>query len=532
MTPRLPPAAAAVLTLLMLTLPPAFAADDLVKRLLDLQLRKGIITQQDYDEFMALTLAPDGTAAKDAGAKPAAPAASEPRPATTQPSLAQASAVPAAAKDASGSGVALLSTDTLKVELFGTVDVSLGYTSRSLVPSGEMPTSIGPWVSGGVRYPASGGYPSSNMSAQTGLFNSSLSTSSWGLRASRDMGGGQKAFILLDSAFNPVTGQFTDQSHNQASNSRYPTTAYSTSSLNGQLFSKEAYIGVSDREYGRLSFGRNNNFILDTMNRYSPVQKAGLFTPYGNGVYGGGGGISEHARIDNSIKYTHKSGNVNVGLMVGLGGTGGLKQGAQGTAALIGYETQRYGVQLVYQEFKDLLKTSTDATTPNTINLTAYDQRALLLAGKYALSERTRLLAGLQQTRLLSPTADVNIPFISSLYGETVNKSSAYSGDTVRLNTYHLGVDHDLTEKLYLGAAYTFIEMPKYDYLSGASQAHYLGGRLDALSGLAIYKLYTGTDIYGGMVYTHYSGDAFKDTASTIYARHIFTAAAGLRFKF
>ena len=82
--------------------------------------------------------------------------------------------------------------------------------------------------------------------------------------------------MLLDSAFNPITGQLTDQSHNQSVNARYPTTAYATSSLNGQLFSKEAYLGLSDTERGRLTFGRNNNFTLDVMNRYAPLQKAGL----------------------------------------------------------------------------------------------------------------------------------------------------------------------------------------------------------------------------------------------------------------
>ena len=523
---------AALLALPLLACSAEASADDLVKRLLELQLKKGIITQQEYDEFMAMTVTPPAAAARPEAPEPstAAPAAAPaPSDSTAEKTEKRASI---AADTTSKDGVALIKTDTLKVEVFGTVDVSAGYTSKSLVPSGEMPTSIGPWISGGVRYPASASYPASNMSSQFGLFNSALSTSSWGLRANRDMGGGQKAFVLLDSAFNPVTGQLTDQSHNQSVNSKYPTTAYATSSLNGQLFAKEAYLGLSDAEHGRVTFGRNNNFVLDVMNKYAPLQKAGLFTPYGNGVYGGGGGISEHARVDNSLKYTHKLGNVNVGLMYGFGGTGGLKRGAQGAAGLLGYENETYGVQVVYQEFKDLLKTGIDATTANSINLTAHDQRALLLVGKIKLNDRTRLQTGLQQARLVNPTADANIPYISSLYGETVNKASAYSGDPIRINTYHLGVDYDLTEKLNVGASYIFIDFPKYDYMSSGALARYLGGSIDALSGLAVYKLYTGTDLYGGFVFTHYSGDAFKDTASYIYARNIFTAAAGVRFRF
>ena len=37
-------------------------------------------------------------------------------------------------------GVPVVNTDTLKVEVFGTIDLSVGYTSHSLVQSGEMPT--------------------------------------------------------------------------------------------------------------------------------------------------------------------------------------------------------------------------------------------------------------------------------------------------------------------------------------------------------------------------------------------------------
>ena len=495
-------------------------ADDAIKRLLELQLKKGIITQQEYDEFMEVT----NSAVQQTPARVEAPTKSN-----------KSTNVANAAAPIDGTqGVSLIDNDSLKLEVFGTVDVSVGYTSQSLVPSGEMPTSIGPWISGGVKYPTTTfipGYPSSNMGSQAGLFNSALSTSSWGIKASRDLGEGKKAFILLDSAFNPVTGQLIDQAHNQSINSKYPTTAYATSSLNGQLFSKEAYVGLSDRETGRITFGRNNNFILDVMNGYAPLQKAGLFTPYGNGVYGGGGGISENARVDNSVKYTNKYGNINIGLMHGFGGSGGLKHGAEGTAGVVGYETDRYGVQLVYEEFKDLLKTGIDDTIANSIDLTAYDQKALVLMGKYELNERTRIQLGGQQAKMVNPTSDSNIANISSIYGETVTKSSAYNGDAVKVNTYHLGFDYAATEKLKLGAAYTLIDLPKYDYISSGTK-HYLGGNISAISGLMTYQLYKGTDLYGGFVSTHYSGDAFANTTKYIYMHNIFTAATGVRFRF
>ncbi|MEO8009356.1 MAG: hypothetical protein ABI728_12680, partial [Betaproteobacteria bacterium] len=289
-----------VLAFTMMSLSGAAHANDPIKRLLDLQLRKGIITQQEYDEFMSAT-DEDSPAAAETGnkAEPAKPTALDNNEtgksatgtqvrATGAPENKTDSGKPDQTPEkssvkapATGSedGIAVIKTDTLKVEVFGTIDLSVGYTSHSLVQNGEMPTSIGPYISGGVRYPRTtptgpGGsqvpYPASNMSSQTGLFNGALSTSSWGIRASREIGpDGLKAFVVLDSAFNPATGQLTDQSHNQSLNSRYPTTAYATSSLNGQLFAKEAVGGFSGDRWGKIGFGRNTNPINDVLTSYA-----------------------------------------------------------------------------------------------------------------------------------------------------------------------------------------------------------------------------------------------------------------------
>ncbi|MEO8157783.1 MAG: porin [Betaproteobacteria bacterium] len=540
-------------------------ADDPIKRLLDLQLKKGIITQEEYDEFMAET-AKDSPPVPGAGERPdigshstspenvtgkAASTGEAAQVQTDKDKKVEPEKRPSAADNATGKlssdgqGVALIKTDTLKVELFGTIDLSVGYTSHSLVQSGEMPTSIGPYISGGVRYPRTtptgpGGssvpYPASNMSSQVGLFNGALSTSSWGIRASRDIGAdGLKAFVILDSAFNPATGQLTDQSHNQSTNSRYPTTAYATSSLNGQLFAKEAVGGFSGDGWGRIKFGRNTNPINDVLGTYAPMQKAGLFEIYGNGVYGAGGGLSENGRVDSSIKYENKYGNVNFGLLYGLGGTGGLKRGAQGFASNIGYETDRFGVQLIYEEFKDLLKTGTDATVSNVIDLTAYDQKALMLVGKVKVTDKLHAQIGIQQARLSEPTPDPNIPFISNIYGEDVQKSTAYTGEDQKINTAHLGFDYDFSEKLNASAAYMYVGFPKYDFgkpVGGVFPSHYLGGAIDAWGGLVTYRLYKGTTLYTGALFTHYRGPAFESNSTTIYVHDIFTAATGFRFKF
>src|SRR5579859_655884 len=176
---------AAAFALGLMTMSDEVYAEDPIKRLLKLQLKKGIITQQEYDEFISATdadlPAPVETQKK---VEPAKQAGSPDNGTSNGPT-----------STSSEGGVSVLKTDNFKVEVFGTIDLSVGYTSHSLVQNGEMPTSIGPYIYGGVRYPRTtptgpGGaqvpYPASNMSSQVGLFNSALSLSSWGIRATRD----------------------------------------------------------------------------------------------------------------------------------------------------------------------------------------------------------------------------------------------------------------------------------------------------------------------------------------------------------
>lgn len=530
----------AIAAVLSATMAPAVASDP-IKRLLDLQLKKGIITQEEYDDFMQVSVADSAL-----NSSPERPTPSQPNNKTSW-----INTVADQPADPDDFGTTIINNDNIKVDVFGTVDLAVGYTSKSLVPSGEMPTTIGPWITSGVKIPTA---TPSSMSSQTGLFNGALSSSAWGIKASRRIGpDGLKAFVLLDSAFNPATGQLIDQTHNQSANGgKYPTTVYATSALNGQMFSREAYVGLSSNIWGKITFGRNNNLIQDVLTAYAPLQKASLLTPFGNGVLGGGGGVSENSRVDYSIKYLHKMGDINFGLLQGLGGVGGLRNGAAGTAGNLGYDNGTLGVQFIYEQFKDLLKTATtgcfDAAcnTPNPTNqisLTAYDQSAFLLAMKYKINNKTRIQLGLQRTKLTAPASDSNIAHLQSIYDQVVYASTSYNGTPTKMTISHLGIDHDLNEKWNIGAAYIYADMPAWTGFTNAhatqangglnlpsSSTSFSGGGLESLTFLTIYRLYKDTDLYGGLLFTHYTGTAFSDP--TKYVQSITTAATGLRFKF
>src|SRR5260221_96076 len=141
----------------------AACADDPIKRLLDLQLKKGIITQEEYDEFMSATgsdsTAPADTEKKDEPAVQTTPpengtgkatAVVAPVPVETEkkaePAKQAGSSDTAATKGptptSSEGGIAVVKTDNFKVEVFGTIDLSIGYTSHCVLQHREKPTAI------------------------------------------------------------------------------------------------------------------------------------------------------------------------------------------------------------------------------------------------------------------------------------------------------------------------------------------------------------------------------------------------------
>ncbi len=100
------------------------------------------------------------------------------------------------------------------------------------------------------------------------------------------------------------------------------TTVSSNSSLDGQLFNRQAFVGLSSTQYGSIAFGRNYNFIYDVVTNYDPVLQAQTFSALGSSnTIGGGGGISEDTRVDNSIKYKINVSGVNFGALYKFGGT-------------------------------------------------------------------------------------------------------------------------------------------------------------------------------------------------------------------
>ncbi|MBN3803631.1 porin [Paraburkholderia sp. Ac-20336] len=147
------------------------------------------------------------------------------------------------------------------VTLYGIVDTGLGWQNSSTTLS-------------------SGAKPSPGGRSQVKMINGIWAGSRFGLKGSEDLGGGTKAIFQLEEGFNSATG------------------AESTSGL---MFSRQAWVGMTNAQFGTLTAGRQYTSYYTLLSTYSP-------TNWLTGAYGAHPGdidsLDTLYRANNSLVYT------------------------------------------------------------------------------------------------------------------------------------------------------------------------------------------------------------------------------------
>lgn len=413
-------------------------------------------------------------------------------------------------------------TGSNSVEVYGVLDVVAGHMEKSLSVDPNFPLTVNPVSPTKI----SGNQAVTN--SVTGMFNGGISDSRWGLRGTEDLGNGMKAFFNLESGFNAQDGALNNGTASLAAN---PTTAPATTvsantSLNGQLFNRQAYVGLSDASLGSISFGRNYGPICDIAVGYDPVQDANLFSPLGfSGTWGGGGGVSEDIRIDNSIKYKNKIGSFNFGGFYKLGGVSGNSSAQSAYGVNLGYEEGNFGIQGAYETFKDALQT-TNSTVQGDINLINYNTSAFFIAAKYQFGDAT-IRGGYESYKLQSPSDTLVSMGVTNLYGYTVgNATSAsanFGGADRTTDIWFIGGDYNFTPALNLAAGFYDVN-PKASSDNGQHN-----GNIYYYSALLDYHFSKRSDLYGGWMYSSFKGDQYP---ATTYNTSNYIAGIGFRTKF
>jgi predicted porin len=100
----------------------------------------------------------------------------------------------------------------------------------------------------------------------------------WGLRGVEDLGGGLEALFVLENGFDSTNGKFQQ---------------------GGRMFGRQAYVGLSGKSWGTVTFGRQYDIAFDYLDRFeASVGALGFATHIGDNDNAFGS-----YRYNNSIKY-------------------------------------------------------------------------------------------------------------------------------------------------------------------------------------------------------------------------------------
>jgi len=400
------------------------------------------------------------------------------------------------------------------IEIYGLIDIGVGYVQHSL--------NIDPNFQYGVNPLSSTKTSVSN--SVSGMFNGGLSDSRWGLRGTEDLGGGMKAFFTLEQGFNAPNGSVNSSAASLATNST-PLSVSGNSSLNGQMFNRQSFVGLSSTDFGSIQFGRNYTFLYDVVTQYDSLNAADVFSPFGSGTYGGGGGISEDVRVDNSIKYKNKIGAVNFGGFYKFGGTSGSTSAQSAYGFNVGYEDGPFGIQAAVQNFTDALKGGV-STIAGDVNVTNYNTSSYLIAAKYNFGDAT-VKGGYESYTLKAPSDAFATLGVGSYAGYVIGNATAASANFSKANQttdiWYISGDYNFSPALNLALGYYDVNLKASgDLGQNDGNQYYYSALLD-------YKFSKRTDTYAGVMYVKFDGPQFPST-TTNQNNEIF--AVGLRHKF
>jgi len=378
-------------------------------------------------------------------------------------------------------------------EFYGIVDVAVGTQSNGLPTNPNNGASIVSTV-----YPNSA---NQNVGSTTNLWSGGISQDRIGIKGSTAAGNGWHGGYLLETGFNPLTGKLVDNAqaladNQSASRTLGATTVSTNGSQNGQLINREAYGVVGYDGWGDLRVGRNNTFINDAAQQFDPTQASQIFGFLtASSGFGGGSGISETTRLDNSLKYINKFGDFNVGAYHAWGdGTALATSGGLADGFTVGYAAHDFKVQYAYTNQIDAIKesTSTSTSVADAIGATLYNSTGWLLGGSYTINPTWTVKAGTSHYTLSAPSDPIDATNLTTANGFAVTSPSAYAGTPINARLNWIGLHYQATEKLTLDGGYY---LASYDsYTSGSYNA--TAGQVGWESFLVDYHIDDNKDTY------------------------------------
>ena len=416
------------------------------------------------------------------------------------------------------------------VTLYGRLDYGVGYESHGAPFNGNYPNGLNTLIK-------KNGRQSLISIAPNGLGQSFI-----GVKGKEPIASGWSLVFNLQNGFDPYTLQRANGPKSLVENNTTPLdrqTANGDSSRAGQLFNTEAYAGLSHPAYGALTAGRQNSLILQGLGDYDAMNAAPAFSVIGVSSTVSGGGDTENARYNTSVKY-----DVTVGPLrfASLYQFGGFDQGNGSNGAVSAEVEGHFGpltFDLVGQKVKDAVSLSNFGQFPlpagvplNGLKATLSNKTSGMAAARYEF-DRATIYAGWEYILFANPsdaypygfTAIGNYPVPAGFVNAT-----AYDNHKI-LKILWTGVKYAVRDDLDIAAAYYHYD--QNDYSKGPCTDRGLSdsscrGALNGYSAMIAYRPTKRVTAYGGFLWSQVTGGL----ASGYLNRVDFAPTIGVRVNF
>jgi predicted porin len=365
--------------------------------------------------------------------------------------------------------------------------------------------------------------------------HSGLQQSFLGVKIEEQIGAGWLAIARADTGIDPLQGKLSDGCSSLIQNAGIAynqQTSNADSGRCGQAFNGQFWGGISNKQYGTLTIGRQNSFELDNIGRYDPMDLSYAFSLLGYSGTNGGMGSTEAARWDNSAKYIYDFGGAaHVG---GMFSQGGSNTGFFGNSYAFnaGGKIGGFAIDATYTKERGAVNIQSAVNDPvgaTTLLANMSDNTAWSLMGKYTFNlgggyapaapyptkaavkaepEHDKLILFAGYTNIHQTNPDTPIAFGGAAGGYPISPDNDAFTTAKVLNFFWVGAKYELAWGLSFTGAYYHINQNGYIADShftdpaacAVNQASKVdcAGSYDQVSFLTDYALNKHLDVYAG----------------------------------
>jgi predicted porin len=419
------------------------------------------------------------------------------------------------------------------ITLYGIVDIGLQYQTHGAAISDYYPGGSTETIQKYGNHSVFGVTPNNMAQSRVGL--SGVESLGFG-----DLSG----VFRIETYFNPNSGQLSDGARSVTANNGRAIgaqTSNADSSVSGQPF-EQAYLGISSKMYGTLTFGRQNTVLADLISKYDPNYASQAFSLIGVSGTTAGGGDTQNRRLDNSAKYVANfAGLVHAAVQYKFNqSTGG---GNNAYEFDVGAEYAGASVDAVYAHVNGALNAGPMSaaqvallpglgiSVDKGLSVTESDNSSLSLAGLYNLGV-WKFFAGAEYIQYSNPQHVVPVGYDDNGYKVAFVNSSAFP-HAKQFQVYWAGARYSASPALDLTVAYYGYHQNSYG--AGASSGcttnafGTCSGSEHVFSFNADYKFSKRFDGYAGLMYSTVE-DGLANGFT--FARNDMNPTVGVRYKF